>query len=130
MGVEKMDWHGVDLVVTTQARTLVDCLDRPDLSGGWEEAWRSLEKMRWVDVGEVHAYLCLLGNATTSALTGFFLEQHQDHFAFEGGSLQQLEDLRPQGRHYLDRQKGGRLSARWNLIVPDALWNRAWEEPS
>lgn len=128
-GVEKMDWRGFDLPVTTQARTLVDCLDRPDLAGGWEETWRSLEKLRWVDMAEVASYLRRLGNATTAAVTGFFLEQHQDRFAMDGANLEDLESLRPKGRHYLDREQGGRLSSRWNLIVPDAIWNRTWEEP-
>jgi hypothetical protein len=44
---------------------LVDVLDRPDLSGGWEEIWRSLETIEYFDLDEIVAYARLLDNATT-----------------------------------------------------------------
>jgi predicted transcriptional regulator of viral defense system len=125
-----MDRRGIDLRVTTAARTLVDVLDRPDLAGGWEEVWRSLETLRVVDDAEVLAYLRRLGNATTSAMVGFFLEQHPGLLDAAGETLTHLESLRPKGRQYLDRKAGGRLAARWNLIVPESLWQRSWEEMS
>jgi hypothetical protein len=36
--------------------------------------------------------------------------------------------MRPKSKHYLSRTEGGRLAKRWNLIVPERLWRRAWEE--
>jgi predicted transcriptional regulator of viral defense system len=128
LGVETMDRHGINLQVTTVTRTLVDVLDRPDLSGGWEEVWRSLETVKVVDDAEALAYLERLGNATTSALVGFYLEQHPGVLDSPKETLTRMERLRPKGRQYLDRKDGGRLAARWNLIVPEALWQRSWEE--
>lgn len=128
LGVEPMDRLGMDLKVTNQARTLVDVLDRPELSGGWEEIWRSLEGLRLVNLQEVLAYLERLDNATTSALVGFFLDQHQKTLGVTEEVLASLESMRPKGKHYLSRTEGGRLAKRWNLIVPEPLWNRAWEE--
>lgn len=129
LGVEQMDRRGIDIQVTTQSRTLVDVLDRPDLGGGWEEVWRSLESIRWVDLNEITTYLRRLGNATTSAKVGHFLEQHQSALHVEETDLKALESLRPKVKQYLDRGEKGRLSRRWNLIVPEVIWNRAWEEP-
>ena len=128
LGVETMDRQGIDLRVTTVARALVDVLDRPDLSGGWEEVWRSLETLRVVNDVGVLTYLRRLRNATTSALVGFFLEQHPGMLDDSKGTLTHLESLRPKGRQYLDRKAGGRLAKRWNLIVPEFLWQRSWEE--
>lgn len=128
LGVETMDRLGLDLQVTSVARTLVDVLDRPVLAGGWEEVWRSLEEMRVVDADEVLAYLDRLGNATTSAFVGFFLEQHREVLSVAEETLKALEPLRPKGKHYLNRAEGGRLAKRWNLIVPELLWERRWEE--
>jgi len=128
LGVETMDRQGLDLRVTSVSRTLVDVLDRPDLSGGWEEVWRSLETLKVVDDAETLAYLERLGNATTSALVGFYLEQHPGVLDTAGETLTKMEALRPKGRQYLDRQAGGRLAARWNLIVPETHWQRSWEE--
>jgi len=126
--VEYMDRLGFDLPVTSAARTLVDVLDRPDLAGGWEEIWRSLEGLRLVDADAVMGYLERLGNATTAALVGYFLEQHQEVLSVDEPTLKALESMRPRGRHYLDRKEGGRLAIRWNLIIPDAIWDRRWEE--
>ena len=128
MGVETMDRQGINLRVTSVTRTLVDVLDRPDLSGGWEEVWRSLGTLKVVDDGAALAYLDRLGNATTSALVGFYLERHPGVLDTPEETLTLMERLRPKGRQYLDRKEGGRLAARWNLIVPEALWQRSWEE--
>jgi predicted transcriptional regulator of viral defense system len=128
LGVETMDRLGLDLQVTTVARTLVDVLDRPDLAGGWEEVWRSLEGLRMVEAEELLAYIDRLGNATTSALVGFFLEQHREGLNVNEETLMALETMRPRGKQYLDRAEGGRLAKRWNLIVPEFLWERRWEE--
>ena len=126
--VEYVDRLGFDVPVTSAARTLVDVLDRPDLAGGWEEIWRSLEGLRLVDAAAVLRYLERLGNATTAGLVGYFLEQHRESLNVNEPTLKTFESLRPRGKHYLDRTKGGRLAKRWNLIVPEAIWDRSWEE--
>ena len=71
-GVEYQTRSGMELRVTSHERTLVDALDRPDLTGSWEEIWRSLEAVEFFDLDQVIAYTCLLGNATTAAKVGFF----------------------------------------------------------
>jgi len=69
-GLETMDRHGQDVHVTSRERTFVDVLDRPDLGGGWEEVWRSLESLRLLVLDEVLTYLSFLDNATTAAPGG------------------------------------------------------------
>ena len=128
-GVETMDRFGQDIQVTSRERTFVDVLDRPDLGGGWEEVWRSLETLRVLVMDDVLTYVGFLGNATTAALVGFYLEQHQEGLAVDEGVLRNLEALRPKGAHYLDSTQESRLAKRWNLIVPVAVWKRSWEEP-
>ena len=49
-GVTTMDRAGLSLRVTSLERTLVDVLDRPHRSGGWEEIWRSLESVEFFDL--------------------------------------------------------------------------------
>ncbi len=45
----------------------MDVLDRPDLGGGWEEIWRSLEMVEFFDLDVVIKYTLLLENAPTSS---------------------------------------------------------------
>lgn len=129
-GVTNVDRQGLDVPVTSLERTLVDVLDRPDLGGGWEEIWRSLESYRFMDVDRVVAYTKLLENGATASRVGFFLEQHQEAFQVSEPQLRALEQLCPKQAHYLDHERGGRLAKRWNLVVPELVWQRTWEEGS
>jgi len=121
---------GLDIKVTSLERTLVDVLDRPDISGSWEEIWRSLESIEFFDIDKVIEYTLLLGNATTAAKVGFFLDQHRDALMVDDSHLKLLGDLRPRQPHYLERskRKSGRLVSDWNLVVPEDIIERSWME--
>ena len=125
-----MDRYGMDIRVTSLERTLVDVLNRPDLSGGWEEIWRSLESVEFFDIDKVIEYALLLQNGTTTAKVGFFLEQHRKQLMVDGKHLQLLQSHCPRQPRYLERDKrsGGRLISRWNLVVPIELIERTWAE--
>jgi predicted transcriptional regulator of viral defense system len=128
-GVKATERNGVAVSVTSLERTLVDVLDRPDLGGGWEEVWRSLESVEFFDLDEVVKYAILLKNATTAAKVGFFLEQHREKLMVEESSLKRLRAKRPQVPHYAGKRgKPGKLVPGWNLIVPNEVADRSWEE--
>ena len=129
-GVFPTERLGVEIRVTNLERTLVDVLARPALAGGWEEVWRSLESVEFFDLDQVVAYVRLLGNATTAAKVGFFLEQHRDALMVAEEHLQALWKLRPHQPRYLERskRKEGRLVPKWNLIVPLELLEQTWAE--
>lgn len=128
--VTTVDRAGLDAKVTTLERTLVDLLDRPDLAGGWEEIWRSLEAVSFFDLGAVVDYALLLGNSTTIAKVGFFLEQHREPLAVDDAHLRPLRARAPRQPHYLDRKDAGEnfLLHDWNLIVPAGIVARTWQE--
>jgi len=126
----KADRSGMAISVTGLERTFVDVLNRPDLSGSWEEIWRSLETVEYFDLDKVALYVDLLGNATTAAKAGFFLEQHRDSLMVDEVHLKTFRDRRPRQPHYLERsrRKAGRFVAAWNLVVPEEVYGRSWEE--
>lgn len=129
-GTSVVDRGGVDVRVTTPERTIVDCLHRPELAGGWEEIWRAAETVQYLNIGALVDYALLLGNATTAAKAGLLLEMHRTALGVTVRDLERLEAARPHAAHYLDRhtRRGGRLLQRWNLIVPEALLARTWDE--
>ncbi|MDE0027458.1 MAG: hypothetical protein OXP69_23855 [Spirochaetaceae bacterium] len=129
-GVTSHNRSGVQLRVTNHERTLVDVLDRPDLTGSWEEIWRSLESVEFFSLDQVVEYTRLLENATTAAKVGFFLEQHREPLMVEETHLDALRDLRPQQPHYLARarRKGCQWVKGWNLMIPSEILNRSWGE--
>ena len=129
-GVSTMERAGMSLRVTSLERTLVDVLDRPGRSGGWEEIWRSLESVEFFDLDKIVEYVLLLGNATTASKVGFYLDQHRESLMVEESHLAELRSQRPRQPHYVDRRTGGdgSLVTEWNLVVPTELVERSWAE--
>jgi predicted transcriptional regulator of viral defense system len=117
----ELERRGLSCRVTSLERTAVDALDRPDLAGGLEEAWRSLAAIPLLDLRSVLDYVRLRNLATLAAKVGLFLERHKAHFAVPSRVLEELQSLRPRAPHYLDRTARGKLVTAWNLIVPMVL---------
>ena len=128
--VDNLDRLGTDARVTSLERTLVDVLDRPDISGSWEEIWRSLESVEFFDIDKIIEYTLLLENATTAAKVGLFLDQHRDTLMVQDNHLKRLYDLKAKQPCYLERSKrqSGRLVSDWNIVVPENILNRTWSE--
>jgi predicted transcriptional regulator of viral defense system len=129
-GVDTVERSGIDINVTSLERTLVDVLDRPSLGGSWEEIWRSMEMVEFFDLDRVIEYAAHLGNATTAAKVGFFLEQHKSTLMAHDDHLDRLMALKPAQPHYMvhKERKSGRFMKRWNLVVPEEILERRWEE--
>lgn len=129
-GVETRDDGGIAVRVTSLERTLVDLLDRPEYSGGWEELWRSYANAGFLDTRVVLEHTRHLANRTTAARVGWFLEQHREQWLVPDSVLARLETMVPATPVYLirSRREGGKLHSRWNLIVPARVRGHAWEE--
>lgn len=129
-GITVLKHSGVEIKVTNLERTFVDVLDRPDLSGSWEEIWRSLESIEFFDLDQVLAYVLLLENKTTAAKAGFFLASHKDALMVEDKYLERLQKLSPRKPHYISRNRRGdcHLAKNWNLMVPVEILSKSWEE--
>lgn len=112
-GVSKTERLGIEIQVTTRERTIVDLLDRPELGGGWEEIWRSLESVEYFDLEPLVRYTLLLKNGTTTAKVGFFLDQHRKALMVEDKHLRSLKRRLPEQLCYMERSKrvSGKLVA-------------------
>ena len=129
-GVSAADRAGMLVRVTSLERTLVDTLERPDRSGGWEEIWRSLESVEFFDLDRIVEYVLLLGNATTASKVGYYLDQHRESLMVGERHIEALRSRRPRQPHYLDRMRSGdsTLVDEWNLVVPTEVVERSWAE--
>ena len=130
-GVEEIKRGGMAIKLTSLERTLVDVLDRPDLGGGWEEIWRSLDNITQLDTSKVVEYALHLKNATTVAKVGYFLEQRPAHLVVDKKYIEKLLSHVSKQPHYMnsDREGEGKYIEKWQLIVPLEIINRSWEEP-
>jgi len=128
--VEEAESQGETLRVTSLERTMVDMLHRPELSGGWEEVWRSLEMVEYYHMSKIVEYIELLDNATTAAKVGYFLDQHRELLMVDHSHLERLKARCPKSPHYIERPYKGnsKFFADWNLVVPDFIFERHWNE--
>lgn len=128
-GVAEKRHAGGVVRVATLEHTLVDVLDAPDKGGGWEETWRSLELVEFFDLDAAIEYAVRLGSALTVARLGFFLEQHRETLMVEDRHLDSLRVHAPaQPRYFDSARESGKLIAGWNLVVPERVLRRTWDE--
>jgi predicted transcriptional regulator of viral defense system len=128
-GAQRAPHAGAWVRVTTLERTMVDVLTSPQLCGGWEEVWRSLETVEFFDVDVIVEYALRLRSAVTAARVGYFLDQHRQELMVEEGQLAELRSHAPgQPRYFDGARAAGRLINGWNLVVPDYVAQRRWEE--
>lgn len=122
--------QGLSVTVTTIERTLVDVINAPRWSGSWEEVWRSLDSIEYVDPVRILTYLRALSNATTAARVGWFLESRRKRLVIDEEQLRELHAMQPSKPVYLDRTHSGptRFIRDWNLVVPVYIAEESWEE--
>ena len=128
--IQTVDYHGYDIKVTSIERTLVDVLDRINLSGGLEEIWRSIDLIESINIDKTISYALQLNNKTTIAKLGFYLSGKQVRLAVTNEQLDRLKEHLSVTTHYMHRgyRKHGALVKDWKLIVPEELVHGRWDE--
>ena len=129
--IETINRQGVDLRVTSLARTFVDVLNRVDLGGGWEEVIRSINNMAALNIDRVIQYCLKLNNAILSAKVGYFLEQRHGVFSPTEQQILMLLQHKPSSPQYVSKihTEACRLIKKWNVILPTRVIDQSWEEP-
>ena len=131
IGIDHINRMGLDISLTSLERTFVDILDRPYLCLSWEEICRSIENIEFLYSDFVLEYTLLINNRKTAASVGFFLEMNQEKWMIPSKHLEKLKKLCPRQPVYLKRSMKGpqKFIASWNLIVPQKIIEKNWEEP-
>lgn len=129
---EIINRQGLEIKITSIARTFVDILDRIDLAGGLEEVCRSIDNIVVLDINKVIKYCLMLQNRRLAAKVGFFLEQRKGVFAVTNKQLQDLLSSKPLTPQYISKELhlDCQLVKKWNLMVPKQILNQTWEEPN
>jgi len=122
IGTRRIERRGQILRTTGPERTLVEGFRRPALTGGLEELVNSAAAFQVLDLHLLESILHRYGIANLWAAAGWFLARHQKDFHVPEEFIALCENNRPKSPQYLERNsRGGRLAARWNLILPLSL---------
>jgi predicted transcriptional regulator of viral defense system len=128
-GVAIVDRLGLDVKVTTIERTIADLFDRPDLAGGVEELFNSLDLVERVDARTLARHLRALGNATATGSAGWWLAREQARLGSPAEVIEELRALAPrQTRYGLGARPGeGKVASGWNVILPAGVIEHRFE---
>ncbi|MGI6033040.1 MAG: type IV toxin-antitoxin system AbiEi family antitoxin domain-containing protein [Coriobacteriales bacterium] len=107
-------------LATTREQTVIDCLGKPALAGGVEEAVRSLTAFVYLDV-EGLVDLAVDAGPSAAARVGWLLSEKRDEWHVVDDLLAQLENRLGPGPYRLGHASAESTSwvARWKLILPD-----------
>jgi len=123
-GVEKTIWSSVEIVVTDREMTIVDCIDRINLGGGFEEVFKSLSSMRNVNFERLYSYAKARGKIILFHKLGFFMSQKAigESWGIDRNKLSRIRANLSSKVYYLQSPKSkGKLVREWNLMVPEAI---------
>ena len=113
------------LRVSSKERTFIECIDRVQYAGGWEECVKSLENLRGLNVEKLITLTLHQGKIGLPRRIGFILDilrkrsPFYEHVTDTTLSKMEIEISGPP--QYLARGKKGSLNRRWNLYIPEAF---------
>jgi predicted transcriptional regulator of viral defense system len=116
--------YGTSLLkVSTKERTLLECINRPQYAGGWEECIKSLDNLSGVNAEKIITLTLGQKRKTIRQRVGYVLELLRTRSPYyEHISDHMLEKLKTEKQgppQYLVRDKKSKLDKRWNLYIPE-----------
>lgn len=111
------------LRVSSKERTLIECIERVEYAGGWEECTKSLENLSGINFEKLINLALSKKRKNLLARTGYILELLRNRSPFYEHVNDSLlsrtaSELKGQPQ-YMVRGKKGRLNERWHLYIPD-----------
>lgn len=124
VGLQEIDHRDQSIVVSSPSRTFLDCIDRPDYSGGWEECLKSLESLSGIKSKDLKSILESMEKDILYRKTGLVLSLFNDNPYYEG-ILSQLEPYLKENigssPMYLSKGAKNELEDEWKLYVPEGF---------
>jgi len=110
------------LKVSSKERTFIECIDRVEYAGGWEECLKSLENLRELDFQNLVNLLLKNGKDILLKRAGYTLELLKKHSPFyehlESRLLDEITKQISGSPRYLVNGETGSINKRWNLYIP------------
>lgn len=124
-GIIEMTMNSLAVKVSDRERTVIDCLDRLNYSGGIEETVKSLHNFPSVNFDKLFKYLKKLNRKILFSKTGWMLQLLKEQWNVEDKFLIKLRKNLSKRPMYLVKREGEKykFNSEWNLMVPANLNN-------
>jgi len=121
--VEEKRYQESTLRVSSKEKTFIECIDRVQYTGGWEECVKSLEGLAGLNMEKLLNLLKEYGSDTLSRRVGYILELLRKRSPFyehvEDRLLSDIEKMITGLPRYLVPSERGILNRKWKLYVPE-----------
>jgi len=111
------------LKVSGKERTFIECVDRVQYAGGWEECIKSLEGLSGIDIEKLVSLTLNQKRKGLPRRIGYVLELLRNRSPFyeraDDNTLDKMKTTIMGPPLYLIRGKKSRLNKRWNLYIPE-----------
>lgn len=105
--------------VTDLERTILDCINRIDLSGGLEELVECLAIITYVNESKLLDYLCYFNKQILYQKTGFILRYFQKEMKLSDAFFESCKSKIGKSTRYLtDNQESNTYFKEWRLCAP------------
>lgn len=123
-GLQEIEHGDQKISISSPSRTFIDCIDRPEYSGGWEECLKSLESLTGVKVRDLKSILEAREKDILYRKTGLVLSLFEDNPYYEG-ILPRLEPYLKENIGnspiYLSKGSKNELEEEWMLYIPEGF---------
>ena len=121
--VEEKHYQNNTIKVSNKERTFLECIDRVQYAGGWEECIKSLQDLGGLNLTKLQTLLHKYKNDNLYRRAGYVLELLKKSSPFyEHVDDQLLNEIQSHVKgppRYLINRKKGVLQKRWKLYIPE-----------
>ncbi len=108
--------------VTGIERTIVDCTDRVDLAGGWEEVFSSFEMIHRPDFRLIETYLEKYGKKSLYTKIGLVSSYFTPQWNTPEGFVERCAELGCHNLNYFtSKEDSAAYCKQWNIYIPEAM---------
>lgn len=119
--VDKIKYSNQSIRVSNPSRTFVECLDRPELCGGWEEVLKSLDSLGNVKINEILKIIKRYDKQILYRKCGYVLDILMEYSPYYG-HIKEQKGLLPINKNasmlFIEKNDRGKYISKWKLFVP------------
>ena len=120
-GFEKMKYGEEEISVSDLERTIVDAMNRPEYSGGYEEVLRCLLGLEKPDWERLLEYLEKIEEKVLFNRLGFVFDLLKDFVNTPETFLKKLEKRLSSNIYYFEKGRKGNFNRKWKIVVDKRL---------
>lgn len=122
-GFKEMKYGEERVFASDLERTIVDVMNRPEYSGGYEEILRSFQDMEDIDWNRLLKYLDKMGEKILCNRIGFVFDMLREFVNTPEWLLLELRKRLSDNIYYFEKNRKGSYVKKWKIIVDKRLEN-------